>query len=79
MKELIRKVGKLARFKQGPLRYNSNHGTRLSWGAGLNSARLERKAPQYNSNYSTRLMGGMEWEPPRYNSKLGYNSIFSVF
>lgn len=28
---------------------NSNHGTRLSWGAGLNSARLEREAPRYNS------------------------------
>lgn len=37
----MRKVGKLARFKQGALRYNSNHGTRLSWGAGLNSARWE--------------------------------------
>ena len=49
----MRKVGELARFQQGPLRYNSN--------------------------YSTRLMGGVEWEPPRYNSKLGYNSIFSVF
>lgn len=38
----MRKVGELARFQQGPLRYNSNHGT--------------------------RLMGGVEWEPPRYNS-----------
>lgn len=37
----MRKVGELARFQQGPLRYNSNHGTRLSWGAGLNSARWE--------------------------------------
>lgn len=49
MKELIRKVGKLARFNQGPLRYNSNHGTRLSWGAGLNSARWERAPLRYNS------------------------------
>ena len=40
--------------------YNPNHGTRLSWGAGLNSARLEQA-------------------PSRYNSKLGYNSNFSVF
>ena len=61
-------MGELARFKRGSLRYNSNHGTRLSWGAGLNSARWEREAPRYNSNYSTRLMGGVEWEPPRYNS-----------
>lgn len=45
----MRKVGKLARFKQGPLRYNSNHGTRLSWGAGLNSARWERAPSRYNS------------------------------
>ena len=56
----MRKVGELARFKRGSLRYNSNHGTRLSWGAGLNSARSEQA-------------------PSRYNSKLGYNSIFSVF
>lgn len=30
-----------------------------------------------NPNHGTRLMGGAEWEPPRYNSKLGYNSKFS--
>lgn len=45
----MRKVGELARLKRGSLRYNSNHGTRLSWGAGLNSARLERESPRYNS------------------------------
>ena len=42
-------MGELARFKQGALRYNSNHGTRLSWGAGLNSARLEQAPSRYNS------------------------------
>ena len=75
----MRKVGELARFKQEASRYNSNHGTRLSWGEGLNSARLEQAPSRYNSNYSTRLMGGVEWEPPRYNSKLGYNSSFLRF
>ena len=43
---------------------------------------LHRKAGAsrgYNPNHGTRLMGGVEWEPPRYNSKLGYNSIFFVF
>lgn len=44
-------MGELARFKQGPLRYNSHHGTRLSWDAGLNSARWEREAPLYNSGF----------------------------
>ena len=49
-------------------------------GAGYFSAKgWEREAPRYNSNYSTRLMGGVEWEPPRYNSKLGYNSSFLRF
>ena len=47
----MRKVGKLARFKQGALRYNSNHGTRLSWGADLNSARRERAPSRYNSSF----------------------------
>lgn len=44
-------MGELARFKRGSLRYNSNHGTRLSWGAGLNSARLEQAPSRYNSGF----------------------------
>ena len=64
-----------ARLERRPSRYNSNHRTRISWGAGLNSARWEREAPRYNSNHGTwleRVGGGGMWP-------LGYKSSFFMF
>lgn len=64
----MRKVGELARFQQGPLRYNSNHATRIERVGGGSILITVRG-----------LFRSVGWSSERWDSLLRYNSIYNLF